>query len=120
MNLLRQVFVLIALVSVSNFVLAANVTSTSMIEVKGLITYSNDDTGAPAYGGLVAVTFDSIPWNVSSVCGSGTVLIKVGDSNMLSTILAVYMSKTPIRLHVTDTNPGPQDGHCFLRAIGTI
>ena len=99
---------------------AADFSSSSLIEIKGIISYSNNDPSAPPYSNLIALKFDNVPWNAPTSCSSITVLVKAGDSNIVATVLAAHMSNTPVRIYVNDTTPGPQDGYCFLRAIATL
>ncbi len=103
----------------SGNVIATTIT-TSLIEIKGMATYSIDDPSAPEYSDLVALSFENISWPVSTSCNVTRVLVKAGDSKIVSIAMSAYVTKTPVKLLINDITPVPLDGFCFLRGISTF
>jgi dihydroorotate dehydrogenase len=109
---------LIIFTTLSSSISAAPNESTTNLIIQNLVTYSNQDTVAPAYSGQMVVQFNTITWvNLPSPCANNIVLVKLGDKNLISTILAAYMSKTPVKVFVDDSSPALQDNRCYLRAV---
>ena len=115
---IKRKIVLLVLLGFSCVSYGANKSADGLYEIEKLTFHSNEETIYPDYNGTVIVDpSPNITWNDNANCKNNVVVVKQGDSHLVSALLAAYMSSTKVRFYVDDS-VHVASNYCFLRAIG--